>query len=137
MKSNSFLQYLLGFFFALLALASSSEAKKIPYGADSLTLPQNKTEKHFDRNRDGYLNPYERLLILTQAKFGYPLAKQKKQAPYDTNDNGMLEPPELRLYQLDVDSGKIKAVWRENKTKVRLKEKARRTLSKTRIIQPY
>lgn len=65
----------------------------------SLTPVTNKTEKHFDVNKDKQLSPYERLLLRTHELKGYPLAKKKKMLPYDFNGDLMLEPFEEQKYR--------------------------------------
>lgn len=68
----------------------------------------NKTQKHFDRDNDGYLSIVENSYYKTQQRFGYPLVKKSKQIPYDTDGDGMLESGEWRLYSRDKSAGTLK-----------------------------
>lgn len=69
---------------------------------------KNKIQKHFDINKDGYLNRYEFSLFQTEQHFNYPLVKKKKQKPYDFNGDLMLQPFELASYLRDKKSGNLK-----------------------------
>lgn len=68
---------------------------------------KDRTQKHFDRDRDGYLNRYENALYQTHLRFGYPLAKKKKHKPYDFNGDLMLEPFEWQMFLTDKKNGTL------------------------------
>lgn len=67
-----------------------------------------RSEKFFDLNEDGFLNLYERNLIVTHKRFGWPLAKTRKQRKFDLNHNHLLEPEELAQYQKEKSTSSIK-----------------------------
>ncbi|MCP5464214.1 MAG: hypothetical protein H7A33_04225 [Deltaproteobacteria bacterium] len=73
-----------------------------------------KVMKHFDRDEDGVLNRYELSLYQTHKHFGYPLAKKKKQKPYDFNGDLMLQPYEEQLYNKDKAAGNLRK-FKKNK----------------------
>jgi hypothetical protein len=93
-----------------------SQAKKYTTSR-SFIKAEGKVAKHFDRNEDGYLSRYEWELYKTHKYFGYPLAKKKKQKPYDTNQNLMLEPFEYKRYLADKKAGKLKKYDKEDEKK--------------------
>ena len=70
-----------------------------PAGMSSMTKVSSKDQKHFDRNADGYLNPYELSLFHKYQRLHYPLAKKKKEWLFDVDKDGMLDPEEMRRYQ--------------------------------------
>lgn len=95
----------------------------------SLTPVQNKTQKHFDLDRNKSLDPYERLLLRTHEVMKYPLANKKKMLPYDYNQDRMLEPFEHQKYLRDKQSGDLNTVYqkfRDKKKQAKIKsDKAR------------
>lgn len=97
----------------------------------SLSKPKGKVEKHFDKDKDGFLSPYERMLLRTHVIYRYPLVKKKKQRPYDVNRSLMLEPAEYKRYLQDEATGKLKTVYREHK----IEQKALKTLEREAKIR--
>lgn len=69
-----------------------------------------KTERHFDLDKSGSLDRYERQLLKTHEHFAYPLVTKKEQRVYDFNNDRMLEPFEEAQYRRDKESGKIKNI---------------------------
>lgn len=96
--------------FILLSIALPAMAKnKIKYPPNtSMVEVTNRTQKHFDANRDGWLNRHENSLLTTHLRFGYPLVKKRKQRPYDFNGDLMLEPFEWQMYTRDKESGTLR-----------------------------
>lgn len=99
-----------GFFLSLLMMvATGAQAEGIhPEDYPTSFRPQTKVQKHFDLDKNKILNLYEMALIRTYLQFGYPLAKKKKQIPYDLNHNAMLEPSEEKMYASDKQNGTLR-----------------------------
>jgi len=80
-----------------------------------------KKQKHFDIDKDHYLNRYELSLYRTYLLKGYPLVKKKKQKPYDFNFNLMLEPFELQMYLRDKKNGTLVKYKKKDNSKKKYK----------------
>ncbi|MBF0106610.1 MAG: hypothetical protein HQM16_14950 [Deltaproteobacteria bacterium] len=101
-----------------LVAPSKVPAKKIAYSPlSSMVEVKNRTMKHFDRDKDGWLNRYENSLLTTHLKFGYDLVKKNKQKPYDFNHDLMLEPFEKKMYLKDKKNGVLKKYDRATEKK--------------------
>lgn len=103
----------------LFLSSSDSFAKKVKYHPRYSTMVpvKNRTQKHFDIDKDDYLNRYENSLYNTHLLFGYPLAKKKKHKPYDYNHDLMLGPFEMQLYLKDKKNGRLKKYVKKNDKK--------------------
>ena len=119
------------FFFYLLFSSFVFAREKVVI--TSFSKPKDKVEKHFDKDKDGFLNFYERMLLRTYVVFHYPLVKKKKQRPYDVNGDLMLEPAENKRYLEDEASGKLKTEYREHKRE----QKALKKLKTPEIRQMF
>lgn len=58
-----------------------------------------KIKRHFDINKNKRVDLYERQLILTHLRLGWPLADNKTKQKYDFNNDLMLGPFEYKQYQ--------------------------------------
>lgn len=104
------MRFLVPVFLFLLIIAlfpTLTHSRSLPIGTTSLTEVTNRKEKHFDRNRDGFLSPYERGSLQTHLSRGYPLVRKNTQKPYDFDRDLMLEPFELSQYLADKKSGRL------------------------------
>lgn len=59
---------------------------------------QKRLERFFDIDKNGWLSLYERNLIATHKRFGWPLANTKKKREFDFNSDYMLGPFEYETY---------------------------------------
>lgn len=82
-------------------------------------------EKHFDRDHDGTLDPFERMNLRTYQQVHYQLVTNHRQRPYDFNADQMLDPAELRQYLADKKSGRLKDVYKKFLTEEKQKKVSR------------
>lgn len=120
------LSFALTTFFLLASVFYTLPAsgKDLPAGTMSLTKVQSRKEKHFDRDRDGFLSPYERLSLQTHLSRGYPLVNKRTQKPYDFDHDLMLEPFEMSQYLADKKSGRLGRVYAKYKADLKKTEQA-------------
>ena len=115
LRPNFFIILLLSIYF----MGAEVSAKKAQYGPGTTMIAvKNKTQKHFDLDRDGYLNRFEHSLLTTHLYFNYPLVKKKKQIPYDFDNNRMLQPYELQMYLKDKKKGQLKKYVKKKEEKI-------------------
>lgn len=108
--------------FALIPIPAYSRALSI--GTFSMTKVTNGKEKHFDRDRDGFLSPYERSHLQTHLSRGYPLVRKKTQKPYDFDHDLMLAPFEMSQYLADKKSGRLGETYAKYKADLKKKSLA-------------
>ncbi len=114
---KNLLLIIVSFFILSCFVSGVSFAKEKKYVGKYSTLlkAKGRTMKHFDIDDDGYLNRYENSLYNTHKIFGYPLAKKKKQKPYDFNGDLMLQPFEMTMYLKDKKNGTLKRYSKKKK----------------------
>lgn len=119
---------ILSILFVAIYASPQTAAKKAPHFAavSSLSLVTNGTEKHFDVDKNGALDPYERLKLRTHLVLHYPLVTKQKQKPYDVDVDGMLEPHEMTQYLADKEAGLLNQMYKKYITGKKMVARKRR-----------
>lgn len=112
------------FLLILALIPMPAYSRGLPVGATSLTKVTNGKEKHFDRDRDGFLSPYERLSLQTHLNRGYPLVRKNTQKPYDFDRDLMLAPFEMSQYLADKKSGRLGETYAKYKADLKKQERS-------------
>lgn len=79
----------------------------------SVIRAKHSLQKHFDADRDGYLDRLEFSLLKTHLHFGFPLAKKIGERAYDFNHTLMLEPTEVSQRDQERRSGRYRQRLKE------------------------
>lgn len=102
--------------FIIFCIAGDVFATPVQSGSrGTMQKVKGKVQRHFDRDEDGYLSRYELALYQTHLLFGYPLAKKKKQIPYDFNQDFMLQPYEMKQYLKDKKEDNLKKLAEQSR----------------------